>query len=96
MTACRIFGLIAVLALFSAAQAGFFGFGSPARELLTDPEWRQYHDQEHMEETLMRVAKKCENISRLYTIGKSVEGRDLLVIEFSTTPGIHESGMSSF
>jgi murein tripeptide amidase MpaA len=92
MATCRFFGLLAVLAFFNAAHAGLFGFGSPANTLLTDPEWRQYHDQEHLEETLVRIAKKCENITRLYSIGKSVEGRDLLVIEFSNTPGIHESG----
>jgi len=88
MVAC----LLLSLTLFGAVKASFFGFGSPARTLLVDPEWRQYHDQEKMEDSLLRISKKCENITRLYTIGKSVEGRDLLVIEFSTTPGVHESG----
>lgn len=89
MMAC----LILVLALFGAANAGFFGFGSSARTLPVDPEWKQYHDQEKMEDSLLRISKKCENITQLYTIGKSVEGRDLLVIEFSTFPGVHQSGM---
>jgi len=90
----RIFGLCAVFALCATlAHAGLFGFGSSARQaLLANPEWHQYHNQEKLEESLLRVAKKCENITRLYSIGKSVEGRELLVIEFSTTPGLHESG----
>ncbi|KAI6175688.1 putative effector protein [Aphelenchoides bicaudatus] len=89
LLACQI---LALSAFFGIARAGLFGFGSPARTLLTDPEWRQYHDQEGMESSLMRISQKCENISRLYTIGKSVEGRDLLVLEFSTEPGVHQSG----
>jgi len=96
LTGCRVFVAL-VLALLSAssANAGLFGFGSSSssiRTALIDPEWRNYHDQEHLESTLLRVAKKCENNTRLYSIGKSVEGRELLVIEFSTNPGVHESG----
>jgi len=90
-TGCRA---VLLVALLGVAHAGLFGFGSRSipDALLTDPEWRQYHDQDQLEKTLLRIAKKCENNTRLYSIGRSVEGRELLVIEFSTTPGIHESG----
>uniref|UniRef100_A0A3Q2YD07 Carboxypeptidase Z n=1 Tax=Hippocampus comes TaxID=109280 RepID=A0A3Q2YD07_HIPCM len=33
---------------------------------------------------------KCSHISRVYSIGRSTEGRDLLVIEFSNNPGQHD------
>ncbi|XP_049576714.1 carboxypeptidase Z isoform X2 [Syngnathus scovelli] len=39
---------------------------------------------------LKRTAAKCSHISRAYSIGRTTEGRDLLVIEFSNNPGQHE------
>ncbi|XP_051940886.1 carboxypeptidase Z isoform X2 [Hippocampus zosterae] len=39
---------------------------------------------------LKRTAAKCSHISRVYSIGRSTEGRDLLVIEFSNNPGQHD------
>ncbi|XP_061535511.1 carboxypeptidase Z [Phycodurus eques] len=39
---------------------------------------------------LKRTAAKCSHISHVYSIGRSTEGRDLLVIEFSNNPGQHE------
>ncbi|CAD5220706.1 unnamed protein product [Bursaphelenchus okinawaensis] len=78
------------VALIATAQAGLFGFG--ARSIQDNAEWRRYHDQDALEAKLLQVSKKCSNISRLYSIGQSVEGRDLVVIEFSTTPGVHEAG----
>ncbi|CAD5228507.1 unnamed protein product [Bursaphelenchus xylophilus] len=89
MSFCRTIFVVAVA--LGVAEAGLFGFGS--RESVdASAEWRHYHDQDAMEAKLMEVAKKCSNVSRLYSIGKSVEGRDLVVIEFSTSPGIHEAG----
>jgi len=51
-----------------------------------DSNWRHYHNQRQMEAKLMEVHLKCPHVTRLYSVGKSVEGRDLVVIEFSTTP----------
>lgn len=49
-----------------------------------------YHTNAQMWSTLKRTAAKCAHISRTYSIGRSVEGKDLLVIEFSNNPGEHE------
>ncbi|KAI6222413.1 Peptidase-M14 domain-containing protein [Aphelenchoides fujianensis] len=84
----RVF--LALAALVGVAQAGLFGFGSAKAK--SNDDWTHYHDQDLMERALIQVSKKCPNITRLYTIGQSVEGRDLLVLEFSSTPGVHESG----
>ncbi|CAI4224354.1 unnamed protein product [Auanema sp. JU1783] len=52
-------------------------------------EWSRYHNHEQMVEKLEQINQKCPEITSLYSIGKSVEGRDLAVIHFSTTPGEH-------
>lgn len=39
---------------------------------------------------LKKTAAKCSHISQVYSIGRSTEGKDLLVIEFSNNPGQHE------
>ncbi|XP_056135887.1 carboxypeptidase Z isoform X2 [Lampris incognitus] len=49
-----------------------------------------YTSSSHMYSLLKRTAAKCSHISQVYSIGRSVEGRDLLVIEFSGNPGQHE------
>ena len=51
---------------------------------------KKHHDQELMEQTLIEVNDKCPKITRLYSLGESVEGRLLPVIEFSTNPGEHD------
>lgn len=39
---------------------------------------------------LKRVLRACPDITRLYTVGKSIQKRPILVIEFSNNPGAHE------
>lgn len=49
-----------------------------------------YHSNSQMFSILKKTASKCSHISQTYSIGRSVEGKDLLVIEFSNNPGQHE------
>jgi hypothetical protein len=49
-----------------------------------------HHNTEAAEKVLADVHKKCPEITRLYTVGESVESRPLTVIEFTTAPGKHE------
>lgn len=49
-----------------------------------------YSSNSQMYSLLKRTAAKCSHISHVYSIGRSTEGRDLLVIEFTSNPGQHE------
>ncbi|KAL3983028.1 Carboxypeptidase E [Acanthocheilonema viteae] len=56
----------------------------------TTDQWANYHNQNELEAILININKHCPNYTTIYSIGESVEGRDLLVIQFSTTPGQHQ------
>ncbi|XP_034020605.1 carboxypeptidase Z-like [Thalassophryne amazonica] len=49
-----------------------------------------YHSNAQMITILKKTEERCSDIARTYSIGRSMEGRDLLVIEFSNNPGGHE------
>ncbi|KAG9346951.1 hypothetical protein JZ751_005878 [Albula glossodonta] len=49
-----------------------------------------YHTNAQMINILKKTAATCSDIARTYSIGRSTEGRDLLIIEFSNNPGQHE------
>lgn len=49
-----------------------------------------YHSNTQMTSVLKATEERCPEIARTYSIGRSIEGRDLLVIEFSNNPGKHE------
>ena len=60
---------------------------------LVDPtEQFEYHNYETMLKKLKELNRKYPNITSLYTIGKSVEQRDLWVMIVSDHPLIHEPG----
>ncbi|XP_038599963.1 carboxypeptidase N catalytic chain [Tachyglossus aculeatus] len=50
----------------------------------------QHHRYEDLVRTLFNVQNECPYITKIYSIGRSVKGRHLYVLEFSDHPGIHE------
>ena len=62
---------------------------------LSPPEFTYHHTKE-LEQHLAFYAHHYKNITRLYSIGMSVEGRNLTAIEISDNPGQHEAGEPEF
>ena len=55
-----------------------------------------HHNYEQMTVFLKNYANTFPEITKLYTVGKSVEGRELWVLEISDNPGKHEPGEPEF
>lgn len=55
----------------------------------------RHHRHEDLVQVLSSVHNMCPYITRLYSIGRSANGRHLYVIEFSDNPGIHEARKSA-
>lgn len=83
--------IIAVLVSIQVEAGLFGGWSSSKGSSQDDAHWSHYHNQKSLEQVLFEVHQKCPNLTRVYSIGQSVEGRELAVIEFSTTPGRHET-----
>ena len=50
----------------------------------------KYYSHDAMVKILQSFVQQHSSIARLHSIGKSVQGRDLLVVEISDNPGVHE------
>nr|XP_055156473.1 carboxypeptidase N catalytic chain isoform X3 [Nyctereutes procyonoides] len=57
---------------------------------LVTPVTFRHHRYDDLVRTLYKVHNECPYITRVYSIGRSVKGRHLYVLEFSDYPGIHE------
>lgn len=55
-----------------------------------------HHDYDEMKNILQSFAGKYPSITRLYSLGKSNENRDLWVLEITDNPGVHEPGEPEF
>ena len=56
----------------------------------------KHHGNLEMYEVIQRLATNFPHITRLYSIGKSTLNNDLMVLEISDNPGIHEPGEPEF
>ena len=53
-----------------------------------------HHNYTAMVHWIIFLSRTYPQITHLYSIGKSVQGRDLYVLEISDNPGRHEPGQS--
>ena len=72
-----------------------YGGAAPVKPRQGEIEFR-YHSNEDVGVLLHRYADRYPSITRLYSLGRSVEGRELLVLEISDQPGVHEPGEPEF
>ncbi|KAL8566418.1 hypothetical protein ACOMHN_011996 [Nucella lapillus] len=56
----------------------------------------RHHNYEALTSFLQEVAGNCSSIMRLYSVGESVQGRKLWVVEVTDHPGVHEAGEPEF
>ena len=81
--------LVLGLLVCAIAQTGYCApFRSPVHF--------KHHSNREMYQVMRGYANYFPHITRLYTIGKTVQGRNLTVIEISDNPGIHEPGEPEF
>jgi hypothetical protein len=59
---------------------------------LTEPSEFKYHNYQQLASLMQTFAATYPHISRLYSAGQSAQGRELLVFEISSKPGIHQPG----
>ena len=69
--------------------------GAPLVKRL-EPVHFTHHNNEEMYNVMTDLSKSFPDITRLYSIGRSEEGRELMVIEISDNPGQHEPGEPEF
>ena len=62
--------------------------------LIKEPSVFRYHNFDELTSFLQKFSSAYPSISRLYSAGKSVQNRDLWVIEIGNNPGVHEPGKS--
>ncbi|XP_067932330.1 carboxypeptidase D-like [Watersipora subatra] len=63
---------------------------------LQEPSTFKHHNHNEMTSFLRNLNTHYPDITKLTSIGKSVQGRDLWVMEISDKPGVHEEGEPEF
>jgi len=63
---------------------------------LKQPQSFKHHNHAELEKFLKELSQEFPDITHLYSIGKSVEGRDLWVLAISDNPTQHEAGEPEF
>lgn len=51
----------------------------------------EHHNYLQMEKYLKDIVSNYPNITKLYSVGRSVEGRELYVLEVTKNPGVHDT-----
>lgn len=54
-----------------------------------------HHNNQQLQATLNEIHFTYPNITRIYSIGNSVTGFPLLVLEISDHPGVHKPGIKN-
>jgi len=72
------------------------GDSSDNSNAAAQPSEFDHHNHTAMHMFLLRYNNLYPSITRLYSVGKSVENRDLWVLEISDNPGTHEPGEPEF
>lgn len=72
------------------------GASDKAADLTVQPQDFRHHYNSDMELFLKKFSSEYSSITHLYSIGKSVQGRLLWVMEISDNPGVHELGEPEF
>ena len=78
--------------LFTFSMHFFLLFFSPSFSPVIEPTVFKHYNYLEMVRFLQSYANRYPHIASLYSIGTSVEGRILYVMEISDNPGIHEPG----
>ena len=55
-----------------------------------------HHNYQMTKEMMENITKKCPDITKMYSIGKSVEGRELYSMIISDSPDKHKPGIPEF
>lgn len=77
---CFKFAVFAVLAVFGLASV--HSFTTPERQdFLNEPP--HYHTDDQVSDKFARLAKQYPDLARVHSLGQSIEGRNLIVIEIS-------------
>lgn len=85
---------VLLLGFLSLHLPGYNGQG-PSFQPDTTIDFR-HHSNQQLADRMRHYAAIFPHIARVYSIGRSTDGLDLLVVEISDNPGVHEPGEPEF